>query len=156
MNIKDQIAQYNITKEQILHYASLFMLEEIKQRKQISSPTETTEYLRTILKDVKYESFHCIFLDTRHRVIEAEEMFRGTIDGAAVYPRVIAQRALELNAAALIIAHNHPSGVNEPSVADQAITRRIKEGLQLLEIRLLDHFVIANNDYVSLASRGML
>ena len=89
-------------------------------------------------------------------MIAFEELFHGTIDGATVYPRVVAERALKLRAAALIVAHNHPSGVCEPSLADQAITRRLKEALDLLDIRLLDHFVVGDGLPVSMAARGMI
>ena len=122
----------------------------------LTSPAMTMEYLQTILRDRKREIFTCLFLDTRHRVIATEDLFRGSIDGACVYPRVVAERALRLGAAAVIVAHNHPSGVSEPSLADQAITRRLKDALLLLEIRLLDHFVVGDGPPVSLASRGML
>ena len=97
-----------------------------------------------------------LFLDTRHRVIACEELFQGSIDGACVYPRVVAEKALRHGAAAVIVAHNHPSGVAEPSLADQAITRRLRDALGLLEIRLLDHFVIGDGTPVSLAARGLL
>ena len=122
----------------------------------LTSPAMTMEYLQTVLRDRKREIFTCLFLDTRHRVIAAEDLFQGSIDGACVYPRVVAERALRLSAAAVIVAHNHPSGVSEPSLADQAITRRLKDALQLLEIRLLDHFVVGDGPPVSMASRGML
>jgi len=122
----------------------------------LTSPAETMEYLQTVLRDRKREIFTCLFLDTRHRVIAAEDLFQGSIDGACVYPRVVAERALKLSAAAVIVAHNHPSGVSEPSLADQAITRRLKDALLLLEIRLLDHFVVGDGPPVSMASRGML
>ncbi len=122
----------------------------------LNSPAATVEYLQTVLHDRKREIFTCLFLDTRHRVIAAEELFQGSIDGACVYPRVVAERALRLSAAAVIVAHNHPSGVSEPSLADQAITRRLKDALLLLEIRLLDHFVVGDGPPVSMASRGML
>ena len=122
----------------------------------LTSPTMTMEYLQTILRDRKREIFTCLFLDTRHRVIASENLFQGSIDGACVYPRVVAERALRLSAAAVIVAHNHPSGVSEPSLADQAITRRLKDALLLLEIRLLDHFVVGDGLPVSMASRGML
>ena len=122
----------------------------------LTSPASTVEYLQTVLKDRRREVFTCLFLDTRHRVIASEDLFQGSIDGACVYPRVVAERALRLNAAAVIVAHNHPSGVCEPSLADQAITRRLKDALLLLEIRLLDHFVIGDGPPVSMASRGML
>ena len=122
----------------------------------LTSPAMTVEYLQTVLRDRNREIFTCLFLDTRHRVIASEDLFQGSIDGACVYPRVVAERALRLSAAAVIVAHNHPSGVCEPSLADQAITRRLKDALLLLEIRLLDHFVIGDGPPVSMASRGML
>ena len=122
----------------------------------LSSPADTLDYLRAALRDRSREIFTCLFLDTRHRVIACEELFQGSIDGACVYPRVVAEKALRHGAAAIIIAHNHPSGVSEPSLADQAITRRLREALALLEIRLLDHFVIGDGEPVSMASRGML
>jgi DNA repair protein RadC len=133
---------------------------QLQQRLQrgisLTSPAMTMEYLQTILRDRNREIFTCLFLDTRHRVIAVENLFKGSIDGACVYPRVVAERALRLNAAAVIVAHNHPSGVSEPSLADQAITRRLKDALLLLEIRLLDHFVVGDGTPVSMASRGML
>ncbi|MGA9574763.1 MAG: DNA repair protein RadC [Lysobacterales bacterium] len=136
------------------------MRRQLKQSLQrgvsLTSPAITMEYLQTLLKDRQREIFTCLFLDTRHRVIASENLFQGSIDGACVYPRVVAERALRLSAAAVIVAHNHPSGVCEPSLADQAITRRLKDALQLLEIRLLDHFVIGDGQPVSMASRGML
>jgi len=122
----------------------------------LTSPAMTVEYLQTVLRDRNREIFTCLFLDTRHRVIASEDLFQGSIDGACVYPRVVAERALRLSAAAVIVAHNHPSGVSEPSLADQAITRRLKDALLLLEIRLLDHFVVGDGPPVSMASRGML
>ena len=122
----------------------------------LTSPAMTMEYLQTVLRDRKREIFTCLFLDTRHRVIASENLFQGSIDGACVYPRIVAERALRLSAAAVIVAHNHPSGISEPSLADQAITRRLKDALLLLEIRLLDHFVVGDGPPVSMASRGML
>jgi DNA repair protein RadC len=122
----------------------------------LTSPAMTMEYLQMLLRDRNHEIFTCLFLDTRHRVIASENLFQGSIDGACVYPRVVAERALKLSAAAVIVAHNHPSGVSEPSLADQAITRRLKDALLLLEIRLLDHFVVGDGPPVSMASRGLL
>jgi DNA repair protein RadC len=137
-----------------------FVHRQLKQSLQrgvsLTSPTMTMEYLQTLLRDRKREIFTCLFLDTRHRVIASEDLFQGSIDGACVYPRVVAERALRLSAAAVIVAHNHPSGISEPSLADQAITRRLKDALLLLEIRLLDHFVVGDGPPVSMASRGML
>jgi DNA repair protein RadC len=97
-----------------------------------------------------------VYLHNRHRVIEAAELFQGTIDGASVYPRVVVQQALTLNAAAVMFFHNHPSGVAEPSHADEAITRRLKEALALVDIRVLDHFVVTVGESVSFAERGLL
>jgi len=130
--------------------------ESLQRGVSLTSPAATMEYLQTVLRDRRREIFTCLFLDTRHRVIAAENLFHGSIDGACVYPRVVAERALRLSAAAVIVAHNHPSGVSEPSLADQAITRRLKDALLLLEIRLLDHFVVGDGTPVSMASRGML
>lgn len=132
-------------------------LEESLQRgNSLTSPADTLEYLQSQLRDRRREIFSCLFLDTRHRVMACDELFQGSIDGACVYPRVVAEKALRYGAAAVIVAHNHPSGVTEPSLADQAITRRLKDALALLEIRLLDHFVIGDGQPVSMASRGML
>ena len=100
--------------------------------------------------------FACLFLDNRHRVIKYEELFRGTIDGASVHPREVVKRALHHNSAAVILAHNHPSGVAEPSLADEAITRRLKDALSLVDVRVLDHFVVAAGESVSFAERGLL
>ena len=132
-------------------------LDEILMRSDpLESPDVTEQYLKSALRDCSNEVFACLFLDTRHRVIAFEELFHGTIDGATVYPRVVAEKALRHGAAALIVAHNHPSGVSEPSLADQAITRRLKDALALLDIRLLDHFVIGEGTPVSMAARGLL
>ena len=145
-----------MNKKEICEAAAAYLLEDLQRGPPLTSPEETAKFLRLKLIDAKNETFCCLFLDTRHRVIAFEELFHGTIDGATVYPRVIAQRCLELNAAAVILAHNHPSGIAEPSVADQAITRRVKEALALLDIRTLDHFVIGDGTPTSMAKRGML
>jgi DNA repair protein RadC len=100
--------------------------------------------------------FCCIYLDNRHRVLGFEELFRGTIDGTSVYPREVVREALDVNAAAVILAHNHPSGVAEPSQADERITRRIRSALELVDIRLLDHLVIGDGSATSLAARGLI
>ena len=122
----------------------------------LTSPAGTRAYLRLKLAERKFEVFSCVFTDNRHRVIAFEELFRGTIDGASVYPRVVVQRALELNAAAVILAHNHPSGVAEPSQADQRITQRLKTALALVDVRVLDHFIVTAEDSISFAERGLL
>ncbi len=122
----------------------------------IANVADTQAYLRLKLKDHKGEVFGALFLDTRHRLIELVELFQGSVDQSAVYPRVVAQRALELNAAAVIFFHNHPSGVAEPSHSDEAITQRLRDALALLDVRVLDHYVVANGGAVSFAERGLL
>jgi DNA repair protein RadC len=122
----------------------------------IRSPADTEAFLMARLRDLPHELFCCIFLDNRHRIISFEELFRGTIDGTSVYPREVVKQALSANAAAVILAHNHPSGVAEPSQADERITRRLKAALELVDIRLLDHLVIGDGISTSLASRGMI
>jgi DNA repair protein RadC len=108
------------------------------------------------LRDLPHEVFGCIFLDNRHRVLGFDELFRGTIDNTTVYPREVVRQALHRNAAAVILAHNHPSGVPEPSDADRLITRRIRDALDLVDVRLLDHVVVGDGACVSLAGRGLL
>ena len=122
----------------------------------IRSPADTEAFLSARLRDLPHELFCCLFLDNRHRVLAFEPLFRGTIDGTSVYPREVVKQALAANAAAVILAHNHPSGVAEPSQADERITRRLKAALELVDIRLLDHLVIGDGCATSLASRGLL
>jgi DNA repair protein RadC len=122
----------------------------------LTSPADAQGYLAAQLRDRAHEVFACLFLDTRHRVIAFEELFRGTLDGASVYPREVAKAALRHNAAALILAHNHPSGVAEPSAADLAITRRLKDALALLDVRVLDHVIVGDGACVSMAESGVL
>lgn len=140
----------------VLPIAQRQLEQQLLRGEALTSPSDAVNFLRASLRDRRREVFCGLFLDTRHRVVHWEELFLGSIDGACVYPRVVAEKALLLGAAAVIVAHNHPSGVCEPSLADQAITRRLKDALALLEIRLLDHFVIGEGVPVSLASRGML
>ena len=122
----------------------------------LSNPASTREYLRIQLRDRRHEVFCCVYLDNRHRVIGFEELFQGTIDGATVHPREVVKRALARNAAAVILAHNHPSGVAEPSQADELITRRLKDALALVEIRVLDHLIVGDGHCESMAERGMV
>ena len=122
----------------------------------ICSPADTEAFLQARLQHLGHELFCCLYLDNRHRVLRFDEMFRGTIDGTSVYPREVVKEALAVNAAAVILAHNHPSGVAEPSQADERITRRLKSALELVDIRLLDHLVIGAGQATSMASRGLL
>jgi DNA repair protein RadC len=130
--------------------------EQVERGEPLLSPEHSALYLRARLRDYPYEVFAVLFLDTRHRVLAFEEMFRGTIDGASVHPREVVRRALQHNAAAVILSHNHPSGIAEPSQADQQITRRLREALGLVDVRLLDHLIIGDGDYCSLADRGLI
>lgn len=122
----------------------------------LTSPRATANYLKARLKGYQREVFACLFLDNRHRVISFEELFFGTIDAASVAPREVVRAALRHNAAAVILAHNHPSGVAEPSRADELLTRRLKEALSLIDVRVLDHIVVGDAETVSLAERGLI
>lgn len=122
----------------------------------IRSPTDTEAFLQARMRHLGHELFCCLYLDNRHRVLRFDELFRGTIDGTSVYPREVVKEALDINAAAVILAHNHPSGVAEPSQADERITKRLKSALELVDIRLLDHLIIGDGHATSLASRGLL
>lgn len=122
----------------------------------LRNPRDSGEFLRARLRHLPYEVFACLFLDNRHRVLGFEELFRGTVDSASVHPREVVRACLKHNASAVILAHNHPSGVAEPSSADRAITRSLREALQLIEVRVLDHLVIGSDEPVSMAALGML
>ena len=122
----------------------------------IRNPADTEAFLLSRLRHLGHERFCCLYLDNRHRVLRFDELFRGTIDGTSVYPREVVKEALSVNAAAVILAHNHPSGVAEPSQADERITRRLKSALELVDIRLLDHLIIGDAGATSLASRGLI
>ena len=132
------------------------LAETLRTGPSLASPRATREYLIARLRDLEHEVFCCLYLDNRHRLIEFEQMFRGTIDGASVYPREVVKQALQWNCAAVIIAHNHPSGGAEPSLADERITLRVKDALALVDIRLLDHIIVGDGASVSLAERGLV
>ncbi|MDN4503025.1 DNA repair protein RadC [Alteromonadaceae bacterium BrNp21-10] len=132
------------------------MAEQLSKGQALTSSEQTREYLSAMLRDEPHEVFAMLLLDSQHRVIEYQPVFHGTIDAAAVYPRVLVKLALSKNAAAVILAHNHPSGVAEPSEADKHITKRIIEAMGLMDIRVLDHFVIGDGEAVSFAQRGWL
>ncbi len=122
----------------------------------LTSSNDTKEYLQAMLRDREHEVFSCLFLDNRHRVLAFEELFRGTLNGTAVYPREVIKRAIRHNAAAVILVHNHPSGVAEPSRADELLTVRLKEALALVEVKVLDHVVVGDGEMVSFSERGLL
>jgi DNA repair protein RadC len=148
------MAKY-VQLQAVLEIARRHLSEQLERQDCLTSPAQTTNYLRARLRDYDYEVFACLMLDNRNRVIAFRELFRGTIDGASVYPREVVKQALADNAAAIILAHNHPSGVSEPSQADIRITGRLKQALQLVDIRVLDH-VIVGDDVTCLSEQGLI
>lgn len=133
-----------------------YLQSEISRGNVLDSPQATRDYLSLKMQHLRHEAFACLFLDSQHQVIAFEELFRGTIDGASVYPRDVVKRCLDMDAKAVIFAHNHPSGIAEPSGADVRLTGRLQQALELIEIRVLDHFVIGDGQPVSFAERGLL
>ena len=139
--------------DSLLDLALEVLAQRHRRGEPLTSPEASRAYLRLKIGERKFEVFACVFADNRHRIIAFEELFQGTIDGASVHPRVVVQRALELNAGAVVLAHNHPSGVAEPSQADLRITQRLQAALELVEIRVLDHFIVTAEDSLSLPRR---
>ena len=142
--------------QEVLDAARLALAKRVRRGTGFTSPRVTADYLRVRLSALDHEVFCVIYLTERHQFIACEDLFRGTIDGASLYPREVLKEALKRNAAAVILAHNHPSGVAEPSQADLEITKHLKRALKLVEIRVLDHIIIGGGDVVSFAERGML
>ncbi|MGL6316189.1 RadC family protein [Vibrio sp. WXL103] len=140
----------------VLEMTQRYLAETLQRGEALTSPVQTKLYLSGLLRDRTREAFVVLFLDNQHRVLCDEVMFEGTIDAASVYPREVVKRALHHNAAALILAHNHPSGVAEPSQADRRLTRLLVEALLLVDIRILDHFVIGDGEVTSFAERGWI
>ncbi|PKM44776.1 MAG: DNA repair protein RadC [Gammaproteobacteria bacterium HGW-Gammaproteobacteria-1] len=156
-----QISIIELSDDEVIKYACTVLEQRLAYRTDpenvtISSPDASRRYLMLKLGEREQEVFAVMFLDNRHRLIKYEELFYGTIDGASVHPREVVKAALRHNAAALIIAHNHPSGVPEPSRADESITRRLKEALAFVDIRVLDHIVVGGTDTTSFAERGLI
>jgi DNA repair protein RadC len=144
------------TFEEITAGARLALGHRFLKGVSLESPRATRDFLITTLGAREHEVFTLIYLDNRHRLIACEELFRGTIDGASVHPREVVEEALKHNAAAVILAHNHPSGVAEPSQADELITARLKDALALVDIRILDHLIVAGDRITSFAEKGLL
>ena len=136
--------------------AKAHLSRRVRRGTALTSPRLVRDFLATKLGNRDCEYFCLIAVDTRHRYIDFVELFRGTIDGASVHPREVVKLALDLGAASVILAHNHPSGVAEPSRADELITTRLKDALALIDVRVLDHLIVAGSDVVSLAERGAL
>ena len=144
------------TADQILDAARQAIEHKMQRGASFTSPAAVKEYLCAKLAGYEHEVFAVLFLDSQHRLIEYTEMFRGTIDSASVYPRELVKEALRLNAAAVIVSLNHPSGNPEPSAADRALTQRVKESLALVDVRTLDHIVVTGSSTTSFAERGLI
>lgn len=142
--------------EEVLQGARLVLSHRVRRGATMSSPQTVKDYLRVQLGMLEHEVFCVLFLDAQHRIIELRQMFRGTVSQTSVYPREVVKEALSLNAAAVILAHNHPSGVAEPSRADEFLTQSLKTALALVDVRVLDHMVVAGADLVSFSERGLL
>ena len=133
-----------------------WLKETLKDKDALSSPAQVRDYLFVFFAGQGHESFVMLFLDMQNRLIAAEELFRGTLSQTSVYPREVVKRALQLNAGAVIAAHNHPSGVCEPSRADEFLTQTLKQALSLVEVRMLDHLIVAGDKAISFAERGLI
>ena len=139
----------------VVEMSRRYLQEKIHRGDAMSNVNDVKNYLQSRLQHYPFEVFACLFLDNKHRVIEYEELFRGTIDSASVHPREVIRQVLHHNAAAIVLAHNHPSGIAEPSQSDHIITNKLKEALSLIDVRVLDHFIIGD-EIVSFAERGLI
>ncbi|TDR38422.1 DNA repair protein RadC [Tahibacter aquaticus] len=140
----------------VLAAAEDILRRRLERHGSVSKPTDAISFLRARIGHLPHEEFHVLWLDTRHRIIAAERLFAGTLDGTAVHAREVVRRALEVNASAVVLAHNHPSGVAEPSHADRLITRELSSALGLIGVRVLDHVIVSAGASVSLAELGEL
>ena len=140
----------------VLEMARRHLAEKLHRQSALENPLVVRDYLKSMLRHEPHEVFGCLFLDTRHRVLTFEVLFQGSIDSTTVYPRQVIKRALVHNAAAVILCHNHPSGICEPSPADRVVTRRLQEALELIDVRVLDHFIVGEGDPLSMAEYGWI
>jgi DNA repair protein RadC len=140
----------------VLEMGKRHLAEGLRRDSALESPQAVRDYLKAQLRHEPHEVFGCLFLDSKHRVLAFEILFRGTIDSASVYPRQVVKRALNHNAAALILTHNHPSGVSEPSQSDRILTQRLKDALGLIDVRVLDHFIVGDGEPLSMAEMGWM
>lgn len=140
----------------VLEMSRRHLAERLRRDSALESPQAVRDYLKAQLRHEPHEVFGCLFMDAKHRVLAFEVLFRGSIDSASVYPRQVVKRALANNAAALILTHNHPSGVSEPSQADRVLTQRLKDALALVEVRVLDHFIVGDGEPLSMAELGWM
>jgi len=144
-----------VQMQAVVEMSRRYLEEKIHRGDAMDNVSDVKNYLKSRLQDYPFEVFSCLFLDNKHRVIEYEELFRGTIDGASVHPREVVRRVLHHNAAAIILAHNHPSGFAEPSESDKVITNKLKQAMVMIDVRVLDHFIVGD-EIVSFAERGLL
>jgi len=149
-------AAHSLTEAQIISAARALLNKSFCPGQSLTSPDITSTWLQLHYMELQHEVFICLFLDNQHRVIKHEILFKGTVDGASIYPREVAKRCLKLNASAVVFAHNHPSGIAEPSAADRRITDKLKEVLGLFDIRTLDHFIVGREGTYSFAEHGLI
>jgi len=158
--IRDSKGNYKLTgkttEHDVLAAAEAILLAKLERKGSIGNPSDAGDFLRMRLGALLHEEFHAVWLDNRHRILSTEKLASGTIDGASIHPREVVRAALNINAAAVIFSHNHPSGVTEPSAADREITRQLKDALQMIGVRVLDHLVVGAGSSVSLAARGLM
>jgi DNA repair protein RadC len=140
----------------VLEMARRHLAERLRRDSVLESPLVVRDYLKALLRHEPHEVFGCLFLDSRYRVLAFEALFRGSIDTTSVHPRQVVKRALAHNAAALILCHNHPSGIAEPSQADRALTKLLQKALDLVDVKVLDHFIIGEGDPLSMAEYGWM
>ena len=157
---KDTKGTYKLTgkttEQDVLQAAEHILKSKLERQGSISNPTDATDFLGMRLGALLHEEFHVMWLDNRHRILDCQKLFTGTIDGASIHLRETVRAALNINAAACILSHNHPSGVAEPSAADRAITKELIEALRLVGVRVLDHIVVGAGSCVSMAGRGLM
>lgn len=156
---QEERAAYKVdmfNETEILNKAREILLRQAKERSFLSSPQSVREFLHITLRNLEHEVFGCVYLDAQNRVIDHEMMFRGSLTQTSVYPREVVKACLAHNAAGVIFAHNHPSGLAEPSQADELLTRTLRQALSLVDIRLLDHFIIGEGPAMSFAERGLI
>ena len=155
--VRSKPRRYKVANaDEIIEAARAVAGQRMQRGASFVNPAESGRFFMDKLGGLEREVFAAVFLDTRHRLIEYVELFQGTIDGAEVHPREVVRQALRCNAAAVIVAHNHPSGTVEPSAADRAVTARLKQALALVEVRLLDHIVVGGTETASMAARGLV
>jgi len=155
--VRDEQRRYRVANaDEIIEAARAIAGQRMQRGESFTDPHASSRFFQDKLAGLEREVFAAAFLDTRHRLIEYAELFQGTIDGAEVHPREVVRQALRCNAAAVIVSHNHPSGTTDPSVADRAVTIRLKQALALVDVRLLDHIIVAGTKTLAMAARGLL